>query len=109
MDAGNWPSTSCLTPDARHPHERPHGSVMLVVAATHPVFSQALGQPGSAVKGGMDDQAGARLNDWTVALWVPQDVPPGLMERAVEVAFLGARDRDRGWPSGAPGFTTRQR
>jgi hypothetical protein len=32
-----------------------------------------------------------RPEEIDVALWVPQDVPPGMVERAVEVAFPGAR------------------
>jgi hypothetical protein len=32
-----------------------------------------------------------RPEEIDVALWVPHDVPPGLVERAVEVAFPGAR------------------
>ncbi len=32
-----------------------------------------------------------RPEEIDVALWVPRDVPPGLVERAVEVAFPGAR------------------
>jgi hypothetical protein len=32
-----------------------------------------------------------RPEEIDIALWVPRDVPPGLVERAVEVAFPGAR------------------